>query len=640
MRKVIAAVLAVAFLLTGCGAKIIPNAPPSVDDTVYTRESAGIRLEDDFYGYQNFDLLYESDIPAGMHEWSYGQLAAKQTEAQLSALIQSLVENPASFPQGSDAQKIRDLCLACMDTVQREQDGLAALERGLIAIRSAASSVDFVQTCGMLYTDYGVQILPVVNVSQDHFDSSRNILCLGQMELFYSTEELLCGKDCAEDLQMRMTGILAMLGYEDSETLAYDAVTLLLEIAEHTADLQQLSIAEIFNFSRIDTLDPLWQQYLQSMGIRGGEIAVLDQAQLDMVAALLTEENLPSWKAIAASALLYAYRDELPPSYKEMLGTTDDPAMQEKTAGKLLAGELGNLYARKYADEDVFTSAKEITDEVISAYRKCIQGSALLSASDRAACLAKLDAMTVNIGCPDEQYHSGSVVTGSLLESAVSIRSAAVREKLASRYSKPLPTDWYMLPQSFNALCRPQSNSITIPMALFQEPFFSPNAGKYENLGGLGFIIAHEIGHFFDADGILYDEHGNYCPDCISTDRLAVLSEQVTAYFGSRQIMHTFYVDGMQTKVENAADLGGMQVIASITTDKEELRILFCSFAHCWATLAFDSDAAKQIANDVHSPAEIRVNAVLSSVDAFYTAYDITENDGMYLPPEQRVRVW
>ena len=33
------------------------------------------------------------------------------------------------------------------------------------------------------------------------------------------------------------------------------------------------------------------------------------------------------------------------------------------------------------------------------------------------------------------------------------------------------------------------------------------------------------------------------------------------------------------------------------------------------------TDAAKQIVSDVHSPAEIRVNAVLSSVDKFYDVY-------------------
>ena len=235
---------------------------------------------------------------------------------------------------------------------------------------------------------------------------------------------------------------------------------------------------------------------------------------------------------------------------------------------------------------------------------------------------------------------SSSEVSGSLLESVISIKSAAVRAALSKIDETPEPTDWYMLPQTVNALCRPQSNSITIPMAMFTAPYFDVNADYYTNLGGLGSVIAHEIGHDFDAEGILYDEYGNYRPERKGSERTKLLSDEVSSYFGSRQIMGTFSIDGERTMGENAADLGGMQVIASMTDDKEELKRIFESYANIWATLSFDTDVAEHIADDVHSPAEIRVNAVLSSVDKFYEVYGITETDGMYLSTEKRVRVW
>ncbi|WP_295156594.1 hypothetical protein [uncultured Ruminococcus sp.] len=72
MRKYCSVMTASVLLLTGCAAKIVQNEPKPIDNTVYTRESAGIRLQDDFYGYVNFDLLYGSDIPADMNEWSAG----------------------------------------------------------------------------------------------------------------------------------------------------------------------------------------------------------------------------------------------------------------------------------------------------------------------------------------------------------------------------------------------------------------------------------------------------------------------------------------------------------------------------------------------------------------------------------------
>lgn len=43
---------------------------------------------------------------------------------------------------------------------------------------------------------------------------------------------------------------------------------------------------------------------------------------------------------------------------------------------------------------------------------------------------------------------------------------------------------------------------------------------------------------------------------------------------------------------------------------------------------------------DVHSPAKIRINAVLSTIDEFYKIYGITKIDFMYVEEHERVGVW
>ena len=53
-------------MLCSCSPAYEYYTPPSYDTTDYTRESAGIRLEDDFYGYVNFDFLWNNNIPADM----------------------------------------------------------------------------------------------------------------------------------------------------------------------------------------------------------------------------------------------------------------------------------------------------------------------------------------------------------------------------------------------------------------------------------------------------------------------------------------------------------------------------------------------------------------------------------------------
>ena len=641
MRRCVSAVLAAELLLTGCSAKIAQNGPKPIDNTVYTRESAGIRLQDDFYGYMDFDLLYGSDIPADMNELSAGQLVNKQVEDILSDEILTIA-NGKDYSIGSDEQKIHDLYEQYLDDETREKVGLAPLEKGFATIESSRTTSEFVRACGMLYTEYGVAALPAVYVSQDHFDSSRYSVVLGQMELFYSTDELLNGRDSAEELQRQMTELLEALGTDNADAIAYDTVTMLLDIAESTADTGNMTIEEMHNIRKPGELAPLIASYIEKLGLGGRDVIVNDTEQLDKICYLLNDENLPQWKALAECVLIYGYKDYLPPKNSKSMGTekSSDEEKALNAVKNLLSDEVGNIYAKKYLDEKTLSAARQMTEDIIAAYRKVIETSELLSESDRVECLAKIDHITVNIGCPDVEYHSSSEVSGSLLESVVSIKSASVKEFLSKIDETPDPTDWYMPPQTVNAVCRQQSNSITIPMAMFNAPYFDINADYYTNLGGLGSVIAHEIGHDFDAEGILYDEYGNYRPERIGSDRTKLLSDEVAEYFGSRQIMEKFYIDGERTKTENAADLGGMQVIASMTDNKDELKRIFGSYANIWATLSFDTDTAERIAEDVHSPAEIRVNAVLSSVDKFYEAYGITETDGMYVPPEKRVRVW
>ena len=225
-----------ALLLTGCSAKIVQNETKPVDNTVYTRESAGIRLQDDFYGYMNFDLLYGSDLPADMNELSAGHLVNRQVEEILSDEIMAIVQG-GSYPYGSDEQRIHDLYEQYLDDEARDKVGLTPLENSFSAIEEAKSAAEFVRACGMLYTEYGVAVLPAVYVSQDHFDSSRYCVTIGQMDFFYSTDELMNDRDSAEELQRQMTEILEAIGTDNAASLAYDTVTMLLKIAESTADL-------------------------------------------------------------------------------------------------------------------------------------------------------------------------------------------------------------------------------------------------------------------------------------------------------------------------------------------------------------------------------------------------------------------
>lgn len=155
-------------------------------------------------------------------------------------------------------------------------------------------------------------------------------------------------------------------------------------------------------------------------------------------------------------------------------------------------------------------------------------------------------------------------------------------------------------------------------------------------------MIAHEISHAFDSSGALYDENGNYDvwwteEELAEYDRM---SQSIVDYYSNYEMMG-MKVNGEQTLMENIADLGAMTCITSIIGDDPyALDDAFTQMTFNWAAEDTTSFMMYMLNTDTHAPDKIRVNAVLSSCDAFYEVYDIKETDGMYVAPEDRVGIW
>ena len=48
----------------------------------------------------------------------------------------------------------------------------------------------------------------------------------------------------------------------------------------------------------------------------------------------------------------------------------------------------------------------------------------------------------------------------------------------------------------------------------------------------------------------------------------------------------------------------------------------------------------QRLLTDPHSPEEFRANGAVRNHDAWYKAFNVTPDDELYLPPEERVRIW
>ena len=66
----------------------------------------------------------------------------------------------------------------------------------------------------------------------------------------------------------------------------------------------------------------------------------------------------------------------------------------------------------------------------------------------------------------------------------------------------------------------------------------------------------------------------------------------------------------------------------------------FLSYAKVWRANIRDEETMRRLKEDVHSPGEARVNAIVYNIPAFYEAFNIQPTDPKYIAPENRANIW
>ena len=79
---------------------------------------------------------------------------------------------------------------------------------------------------------------------------------------------------------------------------------------------------------------------------------------------------------------------------------------------------------------------------------------------------------------------------------------------------------------------------------------------------------------------------------------------------------------------------------APVIDGKSAAERFFLNYAEIWRGVRRDEIAEQLLIIDPHSPAEFRVNGIVSNVDAFYSTFHVEPGDGMWIDPDKRVRIW
>ncbi|MGX0886680.1 putative endopeptidase [Kocuria rhizophila] len=650
-----------------------------------------VRPQDDLFRHVNGTWLRTAQIPDDKASTGAFVELRDQAEQAVREIITGASadgEQAASAVKQSAETKIALLYRSFMDTERIEELGAEPLREDLDAVAAIDSPQALSRWFGTAMRR-GIGAALDIDLDSDPGDPQRNLVFVGQSGLGLPDEEYYREEQYAqirEQYAAHVQTMLELAGFDDAARQARAVVDLETRIASHhwdkvtVRDLTKMYNPMSFEELAGQTQDLDWNAVLEGMGLTPEHLATVVNAQPSFFAGLdelLTPDELGAWKSWArwhvvssrAAYLSEAFVAENFAFYGTVLSGTPQLRERWKRGVGLVNGALGEAVGKLYVAEHFSPTAKARMDELVAnlldAYRDSIEQLDWMTEGTRAEALKKLSGFTPKIGFPEKwkDYSALEIRGDDLVGNVVRTTQFAVDE-LARKAGQPVEKhEWLMTPQTVNAYYHPLRNEIVFPAAILQPPFFDETADDAVNYGGIGSVIGHEIGHGFDDKGSTCDGEGRLRNWWTDEDRAAFeertsrlvgqYAALVPAQFGDDDAAP--HVNGELTLGENIGDLGGLSIAYKAwkraqekmpTPDTESIdgytpaQRLFISWGYVWQEKSRDEALRTRIATDPHSPAEFRAGQTPRNVDAFYEAFDVSEGDGMWLAPEERVTIW
>lgn len=608
----------------------------------------GTNLKDDFYQNVNKEVLDNSELPEGKAAAGGSQTVETQTNEKVRKLIKKVVESGDDYAFGSNEQKIRDFYKS---VIAERNDGLAPLTPWFEKIEQAKDlaglrdvQIELIQKMGLNSNG----LLPF-SLSNDLTDSSKTVLNLTSGFMAMTLEDYENKEGAAhQEYRGNIVANLVKCG-ETPERASELADAIIAQEAEELKNgMTSEEAADLDNYNNTFTMSELSElfpelgvvEFFTSLGFDDTmTIQCYDAKALKIRAQHTNQSELARLKAQMKLNLL---------SNNEGLLTgeaSEDEALDEVST--YLTNEVGQLYVAEYFGPEAKAEIENMTAQLIETYKKRILALDWMSEDSKREAVNKLDTLKVYIGYPDEWPDSKLEITapengGSYFENMSAIGRESLRQNIEEQ--KEGKDSFGLTVYMVNAAANRQANSLVFPAGILQAPFYDPEASFEENLGGIGVIIAHEISHSFDDQGAQYDSTGAVRDWWQAEDyaHFKELCQGAVKFYDGEEPASGITTDGQATLSENIADIGGIASALELlgTMKNPDYDKFFRSYAKSWLLLSDRSYVAGMAASDEHAPKKLRVNKVLQNFEEFYKTYKIGEGDGMYVAPENRVKIW
>ena len=644
-----------------------------------TNVLSDVRPQDDLFRHVNGVWLRDAEIPADRARFGAFDELRMESEDRVRKIIDECAASAAT--PGSNARKIGDVYRSFMDEKRIEELGVSPIAKELSEAQSISSIDDLASFLGTQWTR-GMSGIFGSFIYADFKDSTTHIAYVSQSgislpdESYYREAE---HESVRTAFIAHMTKMFELAGIADAGGHAKRVIELETQIASYHWDRVKLREAELnynkMSFTELQDLSGTfnWELWLEKSQIPSGAFDTLIVRQppfFEGLSTLMSNFNAAAWQSWlmwniiseAASYLSSAFVEENFDFFGRTLSGTPEMKERWRRGGSLVEGFLGEaigeLYVEKYFPPAAKQRMLQLVDNLMVAYKQSITDLDWMTEETKEKALVKLSKFVPMIGYPDKwrDYSALEIKADDLIGNLHALAKFELDYMLAKIGKSVDRDEWGMTPQTVNAYYNPVMNRIVFPAGILQAPFFDLEADDATNYGGIGAVIGHEVGHGFDDQGSKYDGDGNI-NNWWSEKDLSEFENRTKSLIDQYDVLRPeaapdVHVNGALTIGENIGDLGGLTIAykaykialegkkSEVLSDLSGEQRLFFNWARVWRGKSRPDEARRLITIDPHSPAEFRCNQIVKNLDEFCDAFGVVEGDELFMPKEERVRIW
>ena len=635
-----------------------------------------IKPGDNFFRYVNgrwYDTAKIADDQTGVGSYSFLNIPQKQ-------LLQHILDSVSKTQNttGSIEQKVGDFYASGMDTTTINQRGYEPVQPILARI-DAISDVPSLVKFAATELKTGNRSILGFRISPDNKNSGIDIAHFYQAGIGLPDRDYYFKTDSSSIAIQQayikyMSTLFGLTGAGDATKLANTVYNIEKQMAEsHKTNIETRDVNANYHkiaVSSVRVTQPNldWEMLLAGLGAKTDSIDMAQPAYYDRLNTLMKSIPINDWKIYLKARTLNNYANGLSMPFVNASFEFDkvlSGQAKQKTRGqimtegvdRLLGQALGQLYVKRYFNEDAKKRVLDLVNNIQKAFENRINHLDWMSDSTKQKAKEKLYAITKKIGYPDKwrDYGDVQIERTKYFENLLSLYQNEYQYQLA-KLNKPVDrTEWETTPSTVTAYYNPSYNEIVFPAGILQYPYFDFGADDAINYGGIGMVIGHEMTHAFDDQGAQFDKDGNVKNWWTKEDyeKFRAKTKRVIDLYSSFTVLDTVHIKGALTVGENAADNGGIHIaydafkmtpegqdstskIDGYTPDQR-----FClSIARIWRVKTRDAYMRMYVNTNPHSPAMWRVNGPLMSAAPFYKAFNIQPSDSNYKPDDQRIKIW